>query len=361
MAFQVHETLRGGEFDERRVGFRAGRAEGDVHQRAAFARRRAAEQAALVQKIVKQLRLHLIAQIDHAHAALLFQPFQAQPGHVDGVGGGRVQHAARLRLLRPVENFGRVGAGVTQKVFAHDDDRQPRGADVLLRAGEDHAEIAHVIRLGQDVGRHIRHQRHLSAVGQARKARAVNGVVGGDVHVVRVRINRARVHVWHAGVAFLAGRRDHARVSVLLRLDERAVGEVAAVHVVRAGFQKVHRHGGELPRRAALKQQHLVFVRNAHQLAQKIYRAVENFLIRGRAVAHLHHRHARALIGKHLRCRALQRFLRHHRRPRGKIKNATHTRRSPFERFCAPLYAGKRQNAICVARNIQFYLFICRI
>ena len=213
-----------------------------------------------------------------------------------------------------------------QQIFAHDHQRQSRRADVLLRARINHAEARYVVDLGHDVRRHIRHQRHAARFRQSRIARAKDGVVGGDVEIGRVAVEIARVPFGDAHIVFIARGRHAAHVAIFLRLDQRAVGEIAAVDVIRAlpRAQQIQRDGRELSGRAALQQQHLVVGRNVHQLAYQRDRFVKYFGIHPGAMAHFHYGHAAFAIAQHFARCGLQRFLRHGGRPGCEIIHAIH-------------------------------------
>ena len=76
------------------------------------------------------------------------------------------------------------------------------------------------------------------------------------------------------------------------------MGEIAGVGIVGAVLfpHQIQRHCAELQRGSALQEEHLIVVRNAHQLTKQRLCFVVNVQIHGAAVAHFHHAHALVLI-----------------------------------------------------------------
>jgi hypothetical protein len=110
--------------------------------------------------------------------------------------------------------------------------------------------------------------------------------------------------------------RHHVHRAVFLRFLDGLLRPLAGVQIVGAGFaaQQVHRHHGELARRPALQEQHLVVGGNAHHFAQVGFgfgRDAHEFLA---AVAHFHHRHTTAVPVDHFGLHLLQHILGQHGR-----------------------------------------------
>ena len=327
MALQVRKALRRGLLHEQRVGVRVGGGEGHVHAAAGGRLGLRDVERALVQQVVEQLRFFDVDLLDAFHAALLLQPLHAQARHVDGVGGRGVEHGVLLGHLRPVQHLRADGACVAQQILAHDYQRHACGADVLLRARVDHAEAADVVDLGEDVGGHVGHQRHVARLRKACIAGAEDGVVGGDVDVLRVGIEVRLRQIGNAAVVLLPGGGCAAHAAVLLRLVHGDVGEVATVDVVRAAVfaQQVHGNRRELARRAALQPEHRIGIRDVHQFAGEGHGIVKDLAVHLGTVTHLHHGHAAASVTQHLlRCGA-QGFFGHGGGAGCKVVHAIHS------------------------------------
>ncbi len=210
-----------------------------------------------------------------------------------------------------VEHGRRACDDLADQVVAHDDDGEAGRADVLLRAGVDHAEFRHVDRARQDGRRHVGHQRHAAGVGGPENLHAADGLVGRVVHVGGVGIELPLILCRRVAEVLVFARRHHVHRAVALGFLDRLLRPLAGVEVIGAGFaaQQVHRHHGELRRRAALQEQHLVVGGDAHQLAQiglGLGGDAHEFLA---AMAHFHHRHAAAVPVDHLGLHLLQHFL----------------------------------------------------
>src|SRR5690606_25270230 len=181
-------------------------------------------------------------------------------------------------------------------------------ADVLLRAGVDHAELRDVDRPREDVRGHVHHQRHLTGVRHPVELHAADGFVAAVMQVGSVL---AQLPVVLPGdgeeVQRLAAGR-HVDVAKATRFLDGLLRPDAGLNVVgHAVFrQQVQRNLGELLAGPALHEQHLVVLGNAQQVAQVLFGLLGDADELVAAVAHLHHRQAAALPVEKFRLGALQ-------------------------------------------------------
>ena len=310
VALEVDKARRSRRLDKGRVLVRVAGDKGHVHEGAVARAHRVVEERALVQVVVEDLRLLHVALFHLCNAALLQQVVERQPRHVDAVGRRRVVHAALVGHDFVVQHRGRDVQRVAEQVVPDDDDGHARRADVLLRAGKGDAELGDVVLLREDAGGQVRHQRHAAGLRQPGVARAVDRVVAADVEVVRVAAELRLVPVRDLRIADVLGGGNLLDVRVLLGLLDGQVGEVAGVDVVRlAGLvagQQVQRHLRELHGRAALQEEHLVVLGDAHERAQVRLGLCDDLLIHLGAVAHLHDGHAGVAVANQLLLRPLQ-------------------------------------------------------
>ncbi len=153
-----------------------------------------------------------------------------------------------------IEHARCAGDRFAQQIFAHDHDGQAGRSNVLLRAGVDHAVFRHVDRFRQNIGGHIRHQRHIAGLGHPMELHAADGFVRRVVHIGRVSIERPFILGWRIGKTLVFGRGRDIHAAILLRFLDGLFRPFAGIHIVRAFFatQQIHRHHGELTRCAAL-------------------------------------------------------------------------------------------------------------
>ena len=353
MALEVHQPLRGRLFDKLGVQLRRAGHKRHVHAAAVRLLRGRLEQTAFIQEIIQQRGFLQVYLFNGFHAAQRLEPFKAQAGHIDAVGVGGIDHAAVVRLHLPVHQLRAQLAGMAQQILAHNHNGQPRRADVLLRARIHDAELGNVVYLAKDVAAHVRHQRHVSGIRQLDIARAVDGVVGGNVQIIRVRIQLS-FPIGHIGIHILAAAGHGAHLNVLARLRGGGVREVAAVDIV--GFsvdRQVQRHGGKLLRGAAMQKQDGIRVGNMHQLGQAGDGAVVDFQIGFTSMAHLHHGHARGTTAHQLLLRALQHRERQHRRSRRKIVNAVHNSPSLLHGRASPAHCHNEYGQYYAPKNSE--------
>ena len=80
-------------------------------------------------------------------------------------------------------------------------------------------------------------------------------------------------------------------IAVLLRLLERLARELTRDDVIRLVIpvHQIERNGGELRGRAALQKEHLIVVRNVHEAAEILLGGLDDGIVIGRSMTHLHH------------------------------------------------------------------------
>ena len=281
-----------------------------VHDGAVFLAGSALEQLGLVEEVVQQRGLLVVALADALEATLLLEPLEDEAADVNRVASRRVVQAAGISHGLPTQQ--RRGEG--QHVFADeiltgDDDGQTSRADVLLNTTVDDAVLRNVNRLGEEARRHVCDQGYVARLGQLVVDGAVNRLVLADVEVVGVLGNLDGVDVGHVAERLVLAGRQAVRGAVHLRFLEGLLRPGTGNDVVgHAAFDlhEVHRNGGELRGGATLEEQHLVVLGDAHEVAQVGLSGVDDVLERLRAMAHLHDGHACALVVEHFGCSLLQ-------------------------------------------------------
>ena len=274
-----------------------------------------------VKEVVEDLCLVEVALVHLLKPADALEVLEHLAAAVDRPAVRRVVHGAVLGVGVVAHVDGHLGVEVlADEVLADDDHHHARGADVLLHARVNEAVVADVAGLGEEHRRLVADEDMALGVGQLLPRHAVDGLVLADVDIVRVL---GDVEVGAVGdiavVLVLAGGGDDD-LAVLLRFADRLLGPRAGLDVDGlAVFHQVPGDRGKLQRGAALNKEHLVVVGNAHQVAEIGLRLIDDLLVHGAAVGHLHHAHAAAAVVHHLVTDLLQHGLRHHRGTGGKI------------------------------------------
>ena len=332
MALESVEAGRLGLLDELRLELLVRHPEGHVHARAALLGRVAAVvPAAAVDRVVELLRLADVGLLDRLQAAQADQPLHRQADHVDGEDGGRV--VQRLVLdVDPVLQHDRqervrgVRGRPLHQVVADDHQGDPRRPEVLLDAGVHDAVLRHVERAAEHVRRGVGHHRGGAEVRQLVELDTVNGLVRRHVHVRGARRELELLLPGHADVVLRLVVEGHVDGADLLRLLHRLVRPRPGHDVVgrRAGVQQVHRHHRELGGRATGKEQDVVVVGDARQLADVRFTLGEDGLERLRPMADLEHRHADAGERQQVALRFLECGERQHGRAGREVVDAVH-------------------------------------
>ena len=233
---------------------------------------------------------------------------------VDRPAVGGVVHGAVVGMGLVAHVDGHLGVDVlADQILADDDHHHAGGAHVLLHAGVDHAVVGHVAGLAQEHGGLVGHQDVALGVGQLVPGHAVDGLVLADVHIVGILGDVQIGAVGDIAVILILGGGGYDDLAVLLSLGNGLLGPCAGLDVDGlAVLHQIPRHSRELQRSAALNEQDLVVVGDAHQVAQVSLGFVDDLLENLGAVAHFHDAHAAAAVVHHLVTDFLQHGLRHH-------------------------------------------------
>ena len=216
--------------------------------------------------------------------------------------------------------FGQV---VPDQVLPDDDHHHARGAHVLLHAGVNEAVVRDVAGLGEEHGALVADQHMTLGIGQLVPGHAVDGLVFADVHIVRVLRDIQIVTIRDiAEIAVLAGG-GHVDFAILFGLGDGLLGPGSGLHVAgHAVLHQVHGDHGELEGCAALDEQDLVVVGDAHQVTQVLLGFVDDLLVDRGAVAHFHNGHTRAVVIDQMLAHPIEHFGRKRPGSRRKIINS---------------------------------------
>ena len=219
---------------------------------------------------------------------------------------------------------GHLGVEVlADEVLADDDDDHAGRADVLLHARVDHAVVADVAGLGEEHGALVGNEDVALGVGQLLPGHTVDGLVLADVDIVGILGDVEVGAIGDVAVVLVLGGSGDDDFAVLLGLSDGLLGPGAGLDVDGlAVLHQVPGHSRELQRSAALNEQDLVVVGNAHQVAQVSLGLVDDLLENLGAVAHFHDAHAAAAVVHHLVTDFLQDGLRHHSGACGEVIGA---------------------------------------
>ena len=324
MALEVVEARRLGSRHHVGVLVLAGGDEGHVHEGAVLLPHGPGEELGLVQEVVEDFRLFLVAFVHRLQAAVIKEVLEDLSAAVDGPAVGRVVEGVvvRVGLIAHIggDKFRQV---VPQQVLPDNDHRHARRAHVLLHAAPDEAVLAHVTGPGEEHAGLVGHQDLPLGIWQLEEGGAVDGLVFADIHIVRVVRDVQVRAVGDIGEVLVGGGGRDPDLAVLLRLGDGLLGPGSGLHVAgQPVFHQVHGRHGELDRAAALDEEDLVVVGNAHQLPQVRLRLVPDLLEYLAPVAHLHDAHAAPAAVHHLGGDLLQHGLRHHGGAGGEVVGA---------------------------------------
>jgi len=243
---------------------------------------------------------------------------------VDGPAVRGVVHGAVVGVRAVLQIDGQTGEILADEILADDGHDHAGRADVLLHAGVDHAVVGHVAGLGEEHGGLVGHQHVALGVRQLRPGDAVDRLVLADIDVVGIVGDVEIGAVGDIGVVLVLGGGGDDHVSDLLGLGNGLLRPGAGLHIDGlAVLHEVHRDHGELQRGAALDEEHLIVVGDAHEVAEILFRLVDDLLIDLRAVGHFHDAHAAAAVVHHLIADLFQHGLGHHGGACGEVKSTT--------------------------------------
>ena len=238
-----------------------------VHAGAAVERHLVLIELRAVNGAVQQLGFGQIAGFHGGHATLALEPLEHQAGDVNRVGGWRVVHrlVACHRLV--VKRAGAGGQGVAQQVVTHHHQRQPGGAQVLLRAAKCQAQFGPVHRARGHMGRKVNHQRCVTAqgleVGQGVVLHAIDRLVRANMHIFGITAQLPTGGVGQAGVAGGGIAGGGVNGAVTARLLQRLLAPTAGDDkVCCSALRQVQRNDGVFSQATALHEQNLKVIRH---------------------------------------------------------------------------------------------------
>ena len=238
------------------------------------------EHIALVERVIKQLSL---GDVDVAHAlktTLCLNPLENFSAYVNRIARRGVIHAATVDMRFVLQHRGNAGQIISgDKVVANNSNRDTRRTHVLLSATINEAVLGHIDRLAQKARRNIRYQRHVARFGQRVVFGAIDGLVFADVHVIGVRIHLQLGHIGHIAEIIIGRITQNTGIAKALRFLVGLFAPRAAHDILgKTAAHKVQGHHGELRRTAALQEQHLIVIRDTHEVAQIGFSLFDNRL-----------------------------------------------------------------------------------
>ncbi len=323
MSGKRHEPGILGFFEEGLVEIRVCEREWDVHPRPGILRNRILVEGRAIDRRVELARLLLVELAHRVQSTLALEPLQNEPRDVPGIRRRRVHHGAVLRHRGEVEDRRRARTRASDQILAHDDEREPGRADVLLRAGINDPELRYVDRTRKDRRGHVRDERYVLHIGHEVILDAADRLVGRVMHVRRIRRqlpvrNRRNRRIRRTRI------RGDVHLREALRLADRLLRPRPGIHEIDDALRRrqIQRNARELCGRTALQEQHLVVARNREKLPQ-----IRFGLLRDRdeclaAMAHLHHGHSRAVPIEHLIASLLEDFEGENGRTGTEVKDA---------------------------------------
>ena len=310
----------------------------NVHQRTVFLSNGSVEDLGCLEEVVQNVSLlDVLLQHDFQTADFVLQVLEDLTAAVDGPCVGCVVHGAAVDMCLVGAVCGNLGIQVlTDQVFTDDDNSHTGGTDVLLNTSPDQAVVSNVAGTGQEHGRLVGDQDLTLCVGQLVECCAVDCLVLADVDVISVLGDVQIGAVGDVVEVLILGRSDDLNFAVLLSLGDSLLGPGAGLNVAAdAVLQQVLSNHSELQCAAALDEDNLVVLGNAHQSAQISLCIVDDLLVDLGTMAHLHDAHTAATVVHHLVADLFQDLLRHHSGASGKVKGSVVVHCSVPPVFCS--------------------------
>ena len=249
--------------------------EADVHDGAVLLGGGAGKEAVAVDLGIEGLGLPDVDGVDGAHAADALEPLQGLVHHEDGHDGRGVEHRELVDVGAVVEHRREVAADLAEGVRLDDGHGHAGRTRVLLRTRVDQFIFAHVHGTAEDVGGHVRDEGH-RAVDVLADLRTVNGVVGRDVEIVKVRRNLIALR--DIGIVLVRGARHGKGVAQALGFLEGLLGPDAGLQVTRLVLQEVHGSHQELQAGAAAQEDDFIALRDTEELLPECTALVHRFV-----------------------------------------------------------------------------------
>ena len=173
------------------------------------------EQLALVEEVIENLRLLLVALLHNLQTAHLFQPLEHLAADIDAVCGRCVVQGIVVRMDLISEHGGGARKHILgNQILTDNHDNDTCRPDVLLNAAVDHTVLRDIDRLGQKAAGNVRNKRLALCVRQGLELRSVDSVVLTDINIVRILTDRQIRAVRDIRKGLILRRSDLIRLAV---------------------------------------------------------------------------------------------------------------------------------------------------
>ena len=145
------------------------------------------------------------------------------------------------------------------------------------------------------------------------------------MYIVGVRAQLKLILARNTCEVYVFSCRDFSCVEIFLRFLQRASGEITGNNIVSDFIliSQIHRERCKYTTRAALQKQHLVVVRDVHDLSHVGFSSLDNIIEHFGSVTHLKNGHAGTFAVQEFCLCFEQDLLRKDGRARGEIVNST--------------------------------------
>mmetsp|Transcript_56223 Transcript_56223/g.133983 ORF Transcript_56223/g.133983 Transcript_56223/m.133983 type:complete len:273 (+) Transcript_56223:186-1004(+) len=237
-------------------------------------------------------------------ATNLLRVFQVLTHGIDCEARGGVEHGLVVSCLLPAHvawaNLQFVLSAAP--IILQDVHRHACGSGILLEAGIDGGVLAHFNGLGEEVGRHVCHQRDCTNIRSALKLDTIHSLVGTVVHVCSLRVQLPILFARDGRELCRFSIASHGWGAVLHALFVGLLTPLPCNEIVRlrALAEHVHWDCCKLQGCPTLSENDLVLGWNIQDVTQVLLGLVGDGDELLGAVGHLHHTHARSLVVQHL-------------------------------------------------------------
>ena len=204
--------------------------------------------------------------MDSIDAAYALKPFQGLVHHEDGEYGRGVEHGFFLEMYAIIKHCRDIPAYFAETILTDDGECHASRAGILLRATVNQRILTHINAAAEDIGRHICNERN-GAVNILLDFRTVDGIVGGNMQVVKIRGDFESLG--DIAVVLVLGAGDCIGIAQALGLLEGLVRPHAGIEICSFFLKVVHCYIQELHAGSAAEEHGFIFIGNVQDLAPK--------------------------------------------------------------------------------------------
>ena len=146
----------------------------------------------LIDKVIKQVGFFDVFSLHGVNTSQACHVIKHKTCHVDAISWRGIVEWVVIRLDAIVQHW-RKNWLIIKQIFANDDKGYASRSNILLCTGINQAKVSNIVTNCQNIWTHIRNDRHTISIWQVINRRPFNRIIGRQMYISCIWINRCCV------------------------------------------------------------------------------------------------------------------------------------------------------------------------